>query len=797
MMAKRASLFALTVVAMAMLIACGGDSDNGSSSGQTSEVVRDVETFRELGDCDKSREGDSVFVAELSSEFLCEEGEWRNLDEVIESSSGKNAKSSSSHKDAVFSSSSKADTAVVDSVSSDSLDKKTDEPFTLDGETQKGPFIKGTTVTAFELENGRTLKQTGRIFNGNIAGNNGRYSIPSVALKSQYAYITAYGSYRNEVSGKNSDKSISMRALVDLSNRRTANINLLTHIEYQRVYNLVSKEGKRFRDAKVQAEGEIFKAFHMNVPSYAASEDLNIFGKNDGDAALLAISILLQGNRDTDGFGELLSDISEDLGDDGLLDEELRGNLAVWVATQDTSDLFSTYRKNVENWKLGEVPDFEKYLRSFWNEEYGFGKCGSDSVPLGTKKDVSNKYAVQKDALNRFVCYDDNGESRWVLDIDAVNDVYGARSKCTSETDGNLMDGLVNPKNLYACNYEAGGWKLVDDEVTKELGGCFERLRDSIGLFNDVYYICRESGWDKASVLEYDTYKYTCKNGIASVDNDTYVTGQVIPGRIEKSNNYVCDADTFRVAKASEILEFNGIPFACVKSLEEAFLYDEKNTSSVAKCENGTWNKNYMRDDRDGRFYKTMTADNVTWMAENLKYLPPKRYDFDEYVELKDGVIYNYGMAWGGYAIYYGPDVLSNTEKWDDLCEDDFVFWYDPYYGTNTGVGVDCPECYKGDYCVEPAVYKDGRKRGLCPEGWHVPDGGEWYVLLNYDDGFGYGGFNRCYAESFHAVYGVYLIDDHQQYVYCYDSTDCGLFITDPGDGSNALPRYGYIRCVK
>ena len=37
------------------------------------------------------------------------------------------------------------------------------------GYSQKGPFVTGSEVTVYELQNGRTLKQTGKSFQGSIS----------------------------------------------------------------------------------------------------------------------------------------------------------------------------------------------------------------------------------------------------------------------------------------------------------------------------------------------------------------------------------------------------------------------------------------------------------------------------------------------------------------------------------------------------------------------------------------------------------------------------------------------------
>ena len=106
------------------------------------------------------------------------------------------------------------------------------------GVSQKGPFVTGSAVTVQELD-GITLKQTGKSFKGSIKSDKGDFAIKDINLESQYAILEATGYYRDEVSGKKSSGMVTLRALTDLSNRKTVNINLLTHLEYERVMYLL------------------------------------------------------------------------------------------------------------------------------------------------------------------------------------------------------------------------------------------------------------------------------------------------------------------------------------------------------------------------------------------------------------------------------------------------------------------------------------------------------------------------------------------------------------------------------
>ena len=66
-----------------------------------------------------------------------------------------------------------------------------------------------------------------------------------------------------------------MYSLADLTDKSTVNVNILSHLEYQRVENLVTK-GISFKEAKEQAEAEILKIFSFSKDDIKPSESLNI-----------------------------------------------------------------------------------------------------------------------------------------------------------------------------------------------------------------------------------------------------------------------------------------------------------------------------------------------------------------------------------------------------------------------------------------------------------------------------------------------------------------------------------------
>jgi hypothetical protein len=187
---------------------------------------------------------------------------------------------------------------------------------TITGLAQKGPFKSGSTVDIFELElDGKTFAQTGKSFTGKVSNDNGAFKISNVSLKSQYALLRVTGYFTSEINGESVHATLT--AVTDLSKRENVNVNILTHLEYDRVLYLLGK-GMNFTAAKKQAEREVLAAFGIEG-KFKNSEDLDVFGDSDADAALVAISKLLlagekeNSNRDEEDLSGLLAEIATDI----------------------------------------------------------------------------------------------------------------------------------------------------------------------------------------------------------------------------------------------------------------------------------------------------------------------------------------------------------------------------------------------------------------------------------------------------------------------------------------------------
>jgi len=423
----------------------------------------------------------------------------------------------------------------------------------ISGFSQKGPFTKGSAVTLSELND--KLAQTGRSFEEMITDDKGSFEIKNVELVSPYVLLKVNGFYRNEVTGKISTSLINLYAIADIREKSNVNVNILTHLEYYRVQKLV-EGGKSLKDAKKQAQNEILAVFGISG-EFKDSEDMSIFGTTDGDAALLAISVLLQGNLTEGQFTERLADFSLGFRETGTWDnKEVKEAMADWAvkntpnATQycrydrtseypdncwpmPTDDnceygtlvstcsnpniinLPSMIRNNILSWNLSTtIPDFEKYLNNYWSVNYGLGICNASSNG-SIKKSNKNVDYICKDNV-------------WIFATQYDKDTYQWLCK-----EGEIKDGQVS------------GTK----------------------------YICKNKDWVEATEYEIDTYQWVCTEG------------EIKAGQAS-GTKYICKNKAWKIA------------IKCDES---------------KSCQTFT-------DTRDNQSYYYVKIGEQTWMAENLNY---------------------------------------------------------------------------------------------------------------------------------------------------------------------------------
>ena len=391
---------------------------------------------------------------------------------------------------------------------------------TISGVSQKGPFVNGSSVTVQELD-GETLAQTGNSYEGKIKNDLGEFSVKVTKLASQYALLKANGFYRNEVSGEKSKSQVTLYAFTDLSDRDEVNVNLLTHLEYERSIYLATEDSMSVDSAKKLAEKEVLNSFGING-EFASAEDLNIFGNGDESAALLAISVLMQGDLKEADFTERLNNYAMDIETDGIWNDSITATvIADWASDKSLKGELEAIRQNIAEWKISEdVPDFEKYVNNYWWENYRLGVCNDKR-----EGEVLQNSNAQSKKYKEFLICKNNA---WRIASDLEYDTY--EQKC--DEDGKIIFGNVNKDQPYDCDGES--WRKAT-EVEGILGGCIEKRFDEVAEALEKHYICEKREWRAAKDIEKDTYKW--KDG---KDADSKY------GDVVKSNCYVYEDSSWR-----------------------------------------------------------------------------------------------------------------------------------------------------------------------------------------------------------------------------------------------------------
>ena len=704
-------------VALSSSSAClsGQGAECHGEESSSSVLLTDVETVYDLGRCDTARQGERIFVKADTTYYTCDSAKW-----------------------------------VADKVKGFVIENRS-----IMGVAQKGPFEFNSSLVLRELND--TLAPTGRTYDDEISSNKGDFVIPKVSLVYPYASLEVTGRYRNEVTGGWSEDSITLRVLTDLVTidgqpaltRTEANINLLTHLEYNRAAYLVRKGYSVFA-AKKQADQEIMTAFDF-ATTIKYSEDLVVFrDANDaelanGNATLLAISILFLGDRTDAQVKQAIDKFIADITPDGEWNDPLtKADMADFAYELD----YSTVRAMVKSWNILEIPSYETYLTAFWNNTYGLGGC--TSVRNGVVAQNTNELSKRHDEY--FTC----ASGAWRPSTTFEKDTYG----WASGKSGDLKKGDVTD-TVYVYN---DGWKVSPVETA--IGMC--TTAGKLDSTNNVWYICRDSKWQTATALEYDTYGKTCTDGI------------VIAGNVNENNYYACDGGTWRTATTIE-KDLNGVCnasrdgfvgksgstyYICKSNAwttASALEYDtygvtctdgivvagKVNTSSYYACDGGTWRtattiekdlNGVCNASREGFVGK---SGSTYYICKSNQWTTASALEYDTYGQTcTEGKVVagnvntnNYYICDGGKwrtATYIDINSGTMTDSRDGKTYKTIKIGSQIWMAENLNYEISDSWCYgnKEENCEKYGrLYTWAAAMSAVPNGWHLPTNEEWDIL--------------------------------------------------------------------
>src|SRR3989344_824689 len=170
----------------------------------------------------------------------------------------------------------------------------------LDGGIQKGPFIQGSDIQLYLLDDsGNNL---GSVYNTQTTDNVGNFSTTLAGLSADYTgnlSVSSNGFYFKEYAGTLSNAQQTLKALYDADSNSTIYVNLVTHVSYQRAAKLL-RDNADLSASVSQAQDELITALAPIGLIYPTSEisvgtDMNLFGDNvPGNQYLLALSCVFE-----------------------------------------------------------------------------------------------------------------------------------------------------------------------------------------------------------------------------------------------------------------------------------------------------------------------------------------------------------------------------------------------------------------------------------------------------------------------------------------------------------------------
>ena len=272
-------------------------------------------------------------------------------------------------------------------ISCDETDKPEFEPteYNVSGKVEKGPFISGSTINLQPMDS--NMNPNGSSFSAMITDHAGNFTFGTITLDSPYAQLTANGYFYNEVKGALSSGTLTLRALANLEEQSTVNVNILTHLKYARIMDLVEKENKSYADANKQAQKELLTQFGLQRFADTDASNYSITSGTPEAAALVAISSLILKNRTEAQVTEYLAKLSKEFGESGTFSVDTKA-----VIKNDRESLFGDIRKIEDNIKtryeeLGQTVTIDSLEYFFdWDDDGIAGNENMNSYMMSEEK---------------------------------------------------------------------------------------------------------------------------------------------------------------------------------------------------------------------------------------------------------------------------------------------------------------------------------------------------------------------------------------------------------------------------
>jgi len=317
-----------------------------------------------------------------------------------------------------------------DSIDSNSPDSKQEYSAEIAGAIAKGAYKAGSDITFYELND--NLSQTGKSFSTNTTDDYGTFSLSVESITENYARVEGNGYYWNEITNTVTEQKLRLNAICEVNEE--INLNILTHLEYDRVIELVQNQGKTFAEAKTQALSEVLSSFGIEYDSINGNAEAYNFNKaDDSSKLLLLVSVAILHNKTQSESSELIAQISNDLKDNGKINN---------------STIYQTFIDNLNDLYISESNNFEKIsqnLHNFYDDLNSEIESSSFFIDI----DIEN-------IVNQIIDYNQSA-------IEGGNELYFDENGVTIKA--NIES--IEAGETYELNGES--YKVVDSIILKEM----------------------------------------------------------------------------------------------------------------------------------------------------------------------------------------------------------------------------------------------------------------------------------------------------------------------------------------
>ena len=311
-----------------------------------------------------------------------------------------------------------------------------------------------------------------------------------------------------------------------------------------------------------------------------------------------------------------------------------------------------------------------------------------------------NSYMLCEDY--EWIEYKPKSSSSGAIESSDDNESYSEGSSSSRRAQSSSSHVMTRDEILGPCTLANEGTVAMDS-------------LDEIRVSGTDYYICRSGLWISADTYDLNThgwsdttdgafregmwstfyFKSVSEECVTEEDSYTYQVYVYDRGWRVAKREELCYGKACTAMSGGESIIWNGRTYVCSDTAwrQENVYNLDKSSFFASDVVYGS-----LTDERDGQVYKTVKIGTQVWMAENLNYAD----------SLKDVVLQD------GASFCYDYD--------DDNCAVGGRF-----YRWAAAMGL---LSKYNNYKADETLLKSSNHRGLCPEGWHIPDTTEWNTLI-------------------------------------------------------------------